>query len=80
MCCLLSDDSGKAAQLFHNIMEEVLPYMNIFKTDTKDKNNSKLTDAYDEKPEIPDVGLQDPEGGYTEETTAAKEETTTAAQ
>ncbi len=74
------DDSGKAAQLFHNIMEEVLPYMNIFKTDTKDKNNSKLTDAYDKKPEIPDVGLQDPEGGYTEETTAAEKETTTAAQ
>lgn len=60
------DDSGYAAQLFHNIMEEVLPYMNVFQSDTKDDNTSDATETYEDGVDIPDVGLTDTEGGYTQ--------------
>lgn len=74
------DDSGYAAQLFHNIMEEVLPYMNIFKAGTKDNNTSGLTDSYSGDAQMPDVGLTDVEGGYTAEPSSAEPASTAAGE
>lgn len=57
-------NSGYASQLFNNIMTEVLPYMNIFKSGKSDKSTDKNKNAgepesYDNAQDtgIPDTGI-----------------------
>lgn len=73
-------DSGYAAELFNNIMTEVLPYMNIYKskeeTNIKKTKNSGEAESYQNGSYLngQDVGVTDPDGNYN-----AGENTTTNA-
>ena len=74
-------DSGYAAELFNNIMTEVLPYMNIYKsketTDVKKTKNSGEAESYQSGSYVEgqDVGVSDPDGNYNVTETSTTSET-----
>jgi len=62
-----SSNSAYAATLFNNIMTEVLPYMNIFKSTDTGKAKKGEDESYDGNSYIggdPDIGVVDEEGQY----------------